>query len=318
MALASDLSIIIVSWNVRSYLAACLESMRRCTETNPDGPKLQVIVVDSGSTDGTIDMLRESFPWVEALPQAENIGFTRGNNVGLKAATGRFVLLLNPDTEIVENASGQMVAYLEDHPDVGIVGPHTLNSDGTTQSTRRRFPTLVTALFESTWLQALAPRRVLDRYYARDIEDTDTSDVDWVQGSALMLRREVYEQIGGLDERYIMYSEELDWCKRARNAGWRVIYLGAATIIHHGGKSTDQVVATRHIYFQQSKLRYFRKFHGPVVALLLRIFLIGNYSYQLLFEAAKGVLGYKRPLRRERVYVYWQVIRALAMPGGRV
>jgi N-acetylglucosaminyl-diphospho-decaprenol L-rhamnosyltransferase len=318
MAPASDLSIIIVSWNVRTYLAACLESIWRCAQTYPNGPKLQVIVVDSGSTDGTVEMLRESFPWVEALPQVENIGFTCGNNIGLKAATGHFFMLLNPDTEIVEDALGRMAAYLENHPDVGIVGPRTLNSDGTAQSTRRRFPTFVTALFESTWLQSLAPRRLLDRFYARDIGDTDTADVDWVQGSALMLRREVYEQIGGLDECYIMYSEELDWCKRARDAGWRVVYLGAATIIHHGGKSSDQAVASRHIHFQQSKLRYFRKFHGPLVALILRIFLIGNYGYQLLFEAAKGALGYKRPLRRERVRVYWQVIRALAMPGNRV
>ncbi len=159
---------------------------------------------------------------------------------------------------------------------------------------------------------------MLDRFYARDIGDADTADVDWVQGSALMLRREVYEQIGGLDEKYIMYSEELDWCKRARLAGWRVVYLGEATIIHHGGKSTDQVVAARHIYFQQSKLRYFRKFHGPLVALILRLFLIGNYVYQLLFEAAKGAIGYRRPLRRERVRVYWQVIRALAMLGNRI
>src|SRR5262249_43042542 len=149
--------------------------------------------------------------------------------------------------------------------------------DGSAQSTRRRFPTFITALFESTWLQPLAPRQVLDHYYARDITDGDTAEVDWVQGSALMMRRKVYGQIGGLDEQYVMFSEEMDWCKRARNAGWRVVYLGSAKIIHHGGKSTEQVSAMAHIYFQTSKIRYFHKFHGPWAAAALRVFLVSSY-----------------------------------------
>jgi GT2 family glycosyltransferase len=223
-------------------------------------------------------------------------------------------MLLNPDTEIVGDALVQMVRYLDDHADVGIIGPHTLNSDGSTQSSRRRFPTFVTAIFESTWLQGYAPRRVLDRFYVRDIADTDTADVDWVQGSALMARREVYAQLGGLDPQYVMFSEELDWCKRTRDHGWRVVYLGNADIIHHGGKSTEQVAASKHIYFQQSKIRYFRKFHGPIVAFILRLFLVASYAQQLLLEGTKGVLGLSRSLRRERVSIYWQVIRSLAGP----
>ncbi len=109
-----------------------------------------------------------------------------------------------------------MVAYLDANPTVGIVGPYTHNSDGSYQSTRRRFPTLATAFFESTWLQGFAPKPLLDRFYVNDAPPDQTLDVDWVQGSALMARREVYAQIGGLDEGYVMYSEELDWCKRAK------------------------------------------------------------------------------------------------------
>jgi N-acetylglucosaminyl-diphospho-decaprenol L-rhamnosyltransferase len=311
-----DLSVIIVSWNVCDDLAACLDSIRRSADMS--GLLCEVIVVESGSTDGTLDMLRERFPWVVTLPQAENVGFTRGNNIGLVAARGRLLMLLNPDTEIVGDALAQMAAHLDAHPDVGIVGPYTLNSDGTAQSTRRRFPTLLTGMFESTWLQPLAPRRLLDRYYVRDIADADTADVDWVQGSALMLRREVYAQIGGLDEQYIMFSEELDWCRRARDAGWRVVYLGSAMIVHHGGRSTDQVVARKHIHFQQSKLRYFRKYHGVLAASGLRVLLIALYGCQLILEAMKGVIGHKRALRQERVRVYGQVIRALMMPGSPV
>lgn len=302
-----ELSILIVNWNVRDYLAACLDSIRR----GADGLTCEVIVVDSASTDQSVQMLHERYPWVRVIAEATNVGFTRGNNIALAAAQGELVLLLNPDTKIIDDALIRMVRFMQDTPDIGVLGPRTLNTDGTPQSSRRRFPKLITAIFESTWLQPYAPRRVLDHYYARDVADDAIADIDWVQGSALMTRRVIYEQLGGLDERYVMFSEELDWCRRIRNAGWRAIYLGTARIIHHGGKSTEQVVANKHIYFQQSKLRYFRKFHGPLVAGILRAFLVVSYAQQLALEAFKGLVGHKRALRQQRVKVYGQVIRAL-------
>jgi len=168
----------------------------------------------------------------------------------------------------------------------------------------------VTALFESTWLQRYAPPGVLRRYTLSDRPDDGTYDVGWMQGSALMARREVYEQIGGLDEGYIMYSEEMDWCHRARDAGWRRVYVGAARIVHHGGKSSDQVVARRHIYFQQSKVRYFRKFHGRLAGEALRVYLLALYAWQLGLEWLKGRLGHRPELRRERVAAYREVLRS--------
>ena len=298
-----DLTIIIVSWNVADLLAACLQSIG-----SPSG--VEIIVVDSASTDSSVSRVRERFSHVNLLAQAENAGFTRGNNIGLQAAQGRYLMLLNPDTEVVADALQQMVAYLDANPGVGILGPHTLNTDGSAQSTRRRFPTLATAFFESTWLQSFAPKSLLDRYYVADAPDDAVVDVDWVQGSALIARREVYEQIGSLDEGYVMYSEEMDWCKRAKNAGWRVVYLGTARIVHHGGKSSDQVVARRQIYFQQSKLRYFRKYHGGLAAQTLRVFLLLTYAWQLALEAVKSLLGHKRAMRQERIQAYWQVLRS--------
>jgi hypothetical protein len=302
-----ELSIIIVNWNVRDYLAACLDSIQRSAQ----GLACEVIVVDSASSDGSVALLQQRYPWVRVIAETENVGFTRGNNIGLKAAQGELVLLLNPDTEVIDDALFRMVRYMEATPDVGIVGPRTFNADGSTQSSRRRFPTLVTAFFESTWLQPYAPRRVLDHFFARDIADDANADVDWVQGSALMTRRRIYEQVGGLDERYVMFSEELDWCRRIRDAGWRAVYLSAAQIVHHGGKSTEQVVANKHIYFQQSKLRYFNKFHGVLAAGVLRAFLVVSYAQQLTLEAVKALVGHKRALRQQRVRMYGQVIRAL-------
>jgi N-acetylglucosaminyl-diphospho-decaprenol L-rhamnosyltransferase len=301
-----DLSIAIVSWNVRDLLRRCLRSILADLQTC----KLELIVVDNASTDGSAAMVRDEFPDVHLVASERNLGYPGGNNAGLRLAEGRYVMILNPDAEVYPGALAALVAYADAHPDVGVVGPQLLNPDGSVQSSRRRFPTFATALFESTWLQALAPRRLLERYYMLDQPDDTTLDVDWVDGAALMARREAVEQVGLLDEGFFMYSEELDWCRRFRQAGWRVVYLPAAQIVHHRGKSSDQVVAARHIHFQTSKVRYFRKHHGALAAETLRLFLLGNYAWQLGLEGAKWRLGLRRPLRAERVVAYWQVLRS--------
>jgi len=306
-----DLSVIIVNWNVRDLLRRCLHSIL----ASLPACQLEIIVVDNGSTDGSAEMVRMEFPQVHLLANPDNRGFTGANNQGLAVARGRYVLLLNPDTEVVGDALETLVAFADAHPDVGVVGPQLLNPDGTVQSSRRRFPTLATALLESTWLQPYAPRRLLARYYVLDRPDDEVQDVDWVTGAALMARREAVEQVGPLDEGFFMYSEELDWCRRFRAAGWRVVYLPTARIIHHEGKSSEQVLPARHIHFQTSKIRYFRKYHGPAAAEVLRLVLLGNYLWQIGVEGAKWLLGHKRPLRAERIAAYRQVAQSLVGRG---
>ncbi|MBC7225671.1 MAG: glycosyltransferase family 2 protein [Thermoflexales bacterium] len=302
-----DLSVLIVNWNVRDLLRRCLHSVL----ASQPACSLEVIVVDNGSTDGSAEMVRAEFPQVHLIANADNRGFTAANNQGLAVARGRYVLLLNPDTEVVGDALERMVAFADAHPDVGVVGPQLLNPDGTVQSSRRRFPTLTTALFESTWLQPYAPRRLLTHYYILDRPDDEIQDVDWVTGAALMARREAVEQVGPLDEGFFMYSEELDWCRRFREAGWRVVYLPTARVIHHEGKSSEQVLPARHVHFQTSKIRYFRKYHGPLAAGILRTVILGNYLWQMGVEGAKWLLGHKRALRAERIRAYRQVVRAM-------
>ena len=308
-----DLSVIIVSWNVRDLLDKCLHSLQRARRRIPPHGQsefsMEVIVVDSASDDGSVELVRERHPQAVLLPQSENIGFTRGNNIGLRQARGEYLLLLNPDTEVRPGALGSMIDYMNGHPQVGMLGPHTLNSDGSHQSTRRRFPTLWTGIFESTWLAAWAPADVERRYRMLDTQDDDIVEADWVQGSALMLRRAVYDAIGGLDEGFIMYSEELDYCRRAKSAGWRIFYHGGAIITHHGGRSSEQAAAATQIRFHSSKLRYFRKHHGYSQYLFLRAILLLQFSWQLGLECLKGGLGHKRELRARRVRMYWQVLR---------
>lgn len=307
-----DLSIIIVNWNVRDLLRDCLLSIER----GRGELTLEVIVVDSASSDGSTAMLAAEFPWVTLIACQENVGFPKGNNLGVAKANGRYILLLNPDTAVLGQALTIMWKYVQDHPDVGIVGAQLLNADGSVQSSRRRFPTLATAFFESTWLEPLAPAGLLTRYYAQDVPDDQTADVDWVTGACMMAPRTAVTAVGGMDEAYFMYSEELDWCRRMKDAGWRVVYLPAAQIIHYEGKSSEQAIVARHINFQQAKLRYFRKYHSRLAAGLLRLFLLTNYFWQLIIEGAKGALGHKRPLRRQRVQAYWAVLRSGLRPAG--
>ena len=319
----ADLSIIIVSWNVRELLQRCLASLTRGSTatdeglfTLPGGHTFDVWVVDNASIDGSADVVRAGFPGARLLVNDRNPGFAAANNRAIARSAGRYVLLLNPDTEVVDEALTALLRYMDAHPEVGVAGPQLRFPDGRLQSSRRRFPTPLTGFLESTLLQQWFPRnRWLGRYYMQDKADDATTEVDWLMGAALMVRRAAIEQAGLLDEGYFMYSEEMEWCRRIKAHGWRAVYLPAATIIHHEGRSSEQVVAARHIYFQTSKLRYYAQVHGPLWTLALRAFLIATYAYQWLVEGAKWLLGHKRPLRAERLRAYGQVLRSGLRPA---
>ncbi len=314
-----DISFIIVSWNVRELLKRALQAILDDTRD----VKIEIIVVDNASRDGTVEMLRSEFIWanfpnVRVIANDENVGFTRANNQALEIAQGRFLFLINPDTEIERGATRALIEYMDAPANarVGIVGPQLYYADGSLQSSRRRFPKFSTALFESTKFEQWFPRnRQIAEYRLQNTDDNAIQDVDWVVGAAMFVRRAVYEQIGGLDERFFMYSEELDWCLRAKTArdarneaGWRVVYFPNARVLHHEAKSSDQVRAQRDIHFHSSKVRYFKKHHGNLKGELLRYFLLGMFAFQWLEEGAKYVLGHKKELRAERMSAYRQVL----------
>jgi N-acetylglucosaminyl-diphospho-decaprenol L-rhamnosyltransferase len=313
-----DLSIVIVNWNVQELLQRCLLSLSRGEATVAPTPAVaqpgltyEIIVVDCASSDGSAEMVRGEFPWVWLIASDENLGYARGNNLGLAKATGHYLLILNPDTEIVDDALATMTRYLDAHPWVGALGPQLRFPDGTLQSSRRRFPSLATAFCESTLLHQWFPNnRAARHYHLADHPADVTQAVDWLVGAALMIRREAWQQVGPLDEGFFMYFEELDWCRRCRAAGWEIHYLPAAQITHHEGKSSEQVMAARTIRFQSSKIRYYRKYYGLGWALIIRFFLLGMFALQLSQESLKWLVGHKRDLRRERVAAYWQVLRS--------
>jgi N-acetylglucosaminyl-diphospho-decaprenol L-rhamnosyltransferase len=323
---AVDLSVIVVSWNVRDLLQRCLASILRNAqprgsgvwELSPSGHHLEALVVDSASSDGSADMVRALYPEVRLYDSDTNLGYTGGNNLGMQQSRGRFLLLLNPDTEIVGDALVRMVEYMQDHPRVGVLGPQLRYPDGSVQPSRRRLPTLWTALIDSTFLEKWFPaHRELRRYKVLDHPSDQECVVDWLVGACLLVRREVVDEVGLLDEGYFMYSEELDWQKRMRDARWEAAYLPAAQVIHYEGKSSEQAGIATHIRFSRSKVRYFRKHHGHITGEVVRGWLIVNYAYEWSTEALKWVLGHKRDLRRTRMRAYAQVLRGLGSRGER-
>jgi len=314
-----DLSIVIVNWNVADLLRECLRSILYAPRTRllEDGTILlghyaaEVFVVDNASSDDSAEMVRSTFPQVNLIASHTNLGFTRGNNLALRRCQGRYVLLLNPDTQVVGDALPIMADCMERNPNVGVVGPRLCYADGGLQSSRRRFPTMMTAIMESTLLQQWFPHnRWALRYYVADLPDNIVQDVDWVIGACMLVRAEAIERVGLLDENFFMYSEEMDWCRRIAKDGWRVVYLPQATVIHHEGQSSGQMIPARHIHFQTSKIHYFRKHHGVLQASFLRLFILFTYLVQLAEESLKYLLGHKRTLRRERISAYAQVLRS--------
>jgi len=305
-----DLSIIIVSWNVRDLLIRCLRSIPSAAHEL----KYEIIVVDNASTDGSGE-LAEHFPAVRWIQNERNVGFTRANNQGLTLARGRHICFLNPDTVAQPRALETLVHYLDTHPHVGIVGPQLRYADGTLQLSRYRFPTLMAALMESTPIAWAWPDNPWVRHYHyADCPPDRTHAVDWLNGACLVVRRQVIEQVGSFDEGFFMYSEELDLCRRAGDAGWKVVYIPDALVTHHEGQSSGQAIVSRDVNFNRSKVRYFYKYHGPLAAHLVRWGLRLQYSVQLLIEGVKWLVGHKRSLRAQRVRVYWAVIQEALGP----
>jgi N-acetylglucosaminyl-diphospho-decaprenol L-rhamnosyltransferase len=290
----TDVSIIVVNWNTRGLLADCLNSIK---QTAGD-LGIEIIVVDNASTDGSQEMVRQSFPQVRLIKNIENVGFARANNQAIEASQGRYVLLFNSDALAQPGALRAMVAYADGYPDIGIVGAQLLNGDGSFQASYTRFPTLWR---EFLILSGLG-RLLFGPWYPSHGPDQSraVTDADYVEGACMLARREAVEQVGGLDEGYFMYAEEVDWCFGMRRAGWRVVYLPQARIIHLGGGSSSKGSARREAMLYRGRVRFFRKNYGDCQAAVLK-------GMMYILTAIKSVW---HRLRRGRTVVSWRELRA--------
>jgi GT2 family glycosyltransferase/lipopolysaccharide/colanic/teichoic acid biosynthesis glycosyltransferase len=242
-----DLSVIIVNYNVRPFLENALAAFRRALE-GIDG---EIIVVDNASDDGSAEMVAR-FPDVQLIQNSENLGFSRANNIAIRRSRGRLLLLINPDTVVQEDTLRVMMRFFDTHPDAGLAGCKILNPDGTFQlPCRRSFPTPWVAFTKVFGLSALFPRtRLFGRYNLTYLSPEETYPVDAVSGSFMMIRRDVVEKIGGLDESFFMYGEDLDWCFRVAQGGYKVYYVHETSIVHFKGESTrrSNIDELKHFY----------------------------------------------------------------------
>lgn len=249
-----DLSIIIVSWRVRDLLRQCLRSIYQKTV----GLQFEVFVVDNNSLDGTVELIKDEFPDVHLIVNPKNFGFAKANNQAIKLAAGRHILLLNPDTEFFDNALGRLVELMDKNKEWGIAGCRILNSDRTPQPSVRRFPGWFTQALILLKLHHLPPfKKFLRRYLASDCNYQSISEVEQVMGAFFAIRRETLDMVGLLDEKYFFWFEEVDYCRRAKDVGLKVIYTPEPAIIHHGAGSFRQLDWQKQIIWNHSLQHYF-------------------------------------------------------------
>lgn len=270
-----DISVIIVSWNVRDLLKKCLESIYRNTTPTPpqrggDDLSFEIIVVDNASSDGTVEMVKNNFPQVRLVANQKNKGFAAANNQGIKEAKGEYILLLNPDTEFIENSLEKVIAKMKSNEKIGVLGCRLLNPDKTVQPSVRRFPTVWSQLVILFKLHKLFPF-LLNRYLAKDfvydhpltpslVKEGGVIEVDQVMGAFFCVKKELFDKIGLLDEGYFIWFEEVDFCRRAKQTGYKVVYWPGTSVVHYGGQSfAQQMTLRKQLWFFKSAWRYFTK-----------------------------------------------------------
>ena len=252
-----NLSCIIVNYYNSAPLKNCLESVYRTLRKI----SFEVIIVDNSQNDPGMAPLIESYPQVRVIQNATNVGFAKANNQAALSAQGKTLLFLNPDTVLADQAIEEMVAHLESDPDIGALGPKVLNTDGSLQYSCRRFPTLMTGFFNRysllSWWLPDNPYTV--QYLMKDFNHDENREVDWLSGCCLMVPYTIFEKVGGFDEHYFLFNEDVDLCRTINKGGKRVIYFPEATVIHQvstsNSKTTARVIIQRHL----GMMHYFKK-----------------------------------------------------------
>ena len=274
----ADVSAVVVSYNAAPWIERSLESVR--------GTGAELIVVDNGSTDGTVEVVREKFPEAKLVEQ-ENRGFGAGNNAGMRVASGRYFLLLNPDAWLTEGALEALVAFADEHPEAAVVGPRLRNPDGSLQRSVRGYPSPWRLATEYFFLRKLAPgSRALNAFFGAGFDHESVREAEYLYGACLLVRREAVDSIGGFDEDFFLMSEEVDWCFRFRQAGWEVLFYPGAEAYHVVGASLNPRQFKEIV---RGHLRFLRKHRGlPVAERARRVMLWGLRLRGLLFRDERG------------------------------
>lgn len=289
------LSVIIVNWNTCQLLDRSLQTLaEELARQNLSAEENEVFVVDNNSSDGSQELVAQKYPWVKLITNKENRGFARANNQALQVAEGKYVLLLNPDTEIYAGAVGTLIDFLNKHAEAGVVAPQLINTDGSIQRSCRAFPSFLGLFCELIGISRFMPPGSKARSYKMlDWEHDDERQVDQPEGACLLVRKELFSQIGTFDEEFFMLFEEVDWCYRAKKAGWQIWFTPRAKVLHHLGQAIKQVKVPMILSSHRGMYRYWFKHHRQgqrlfdaivySALMLLAYFRIFTYSLRKCF-----------------------------------
>ncbi len=298
-----ELSIIVVSYNTKEMTQECLQSIY----TNAGETSLEVIVVDNNSQDGTVEMLAAQFPQVRLVRNRENRGFAVANNQGLAIVQGKYILLLNSDTIILGNVLIDSVRYLACNSKIGAIGCQVLNSDRTIQKTCSGFPTLLRLLIMTLALDRIPFCSILDTYLLRSWPRDNEREVEVISGCYLMVRKDVIERVGGLDEQFFFFAEETDWCHRIQQAGWKLMFVPVGNIIHHGGGSVKKLNYKLDVLLTAAIVRLHRKHGGFLFAVMVYLALMTfNVSRATLWS----LVAFQNTSKRSRANYFINIVRS--------
>jgi GT2 family glycosyltransferase len=290
----TDISIVIVSWNAKKYLEECLTSLAR----SEGGLSIEIIVADNASSDGSDEMVRSQFPYVKLIQTGANLGFSKGNNVAIPLATGKYVCLINSDVNVPPGCLQKMFRYMEENATVGLIGPRMQLPDGLVHRSGMRFPSTWNIFLRAVALDSLFKGSgFFGGYLMSDFQFDQTRDIDVLNGWFWMARREAASQVGLLDEQFFMYGEDIDWCKRFHLAGWRVVFFAGAEALHYGGASSSNAPLRFFVEMQRANLQYWKKYHGRTSLFFYLFYGFLNYSIRLI---AWGLLYIVHPARRSK------------------
>lgn len=282
----TDLSIVIVSWNARKYVAECLDSLQSANGTS----SVEIIVVDNASNDGTADLVRDRFPQVRLVETGGNIGFSRGNNVGVRLAKGKYICLINPDVNIPPDCLHKMYSFMEQNPEIGLLGPKMLAANGLTARSGMRFPTLWNVFLRAIAADGFLRGSSTGNWLMTDFQFDRTRDMDVLNGWFWMARREAVNEVGLLDEDFFMYAEDLDWCKRFHSHKWRVVFYSEAEAVHYGGGCSSNDPLRFSVEQQRANMQYWAKYHNRASLLLYAIAVWFGHAMRMVGWTAIGAV----------------------------
>jgi hypothetical protein len=284
--------LVIVSWNAKRYLAECLESLEHQCGT----VHAEVIVVDNASSDGSPDLIARQFPHVRLIRNTENTGFARANNVGIRCSGGEYICLVNSDVTFVSDCFAPMVRYMQEHPDVALLGPKMLSAEGEVRRSTMRFPTVWNSFCRALGLDgAFRGSRFFGGQLMADFDHQHTVDAEVLNGWFWMARRSAVDEVGLLDEQFFMYGEDIDWCYRFRQAGKRIVFFAEAEAIHYGGASSANAPVRFYLEMYRAGWQFWRKHHGRIAQ---AGFLASIGVHHILRAAGYAVLYLARPSQR--------------------